>query len=123
MKGDRRVAIIGVTGFIGRGLPRMFRERGWRVTGVGRSGGGGVEGVDEWMKTADFDPAGHAAVVNLAGARIDPAVDGGEQAGVSRKPGGGDAAGGGGAGGVAGGREAGGVGEWFGDRVLRGWGG
>ncbi|MGD7652150.1 MAG: TIGR01777 family oxidoreductase [Verrucomicrobiales bacterium] len=71
MQAKRRVAIVGVTGFIGSGLPAMFVERGWQVTGVSRSGGGTVEGVGEWRVSAEFDPAGHEAVVNLAGAPID----------------------------------------------------
>lgn len=68
---SRRIAILGVTGFIGRGLPRHFSRHGIGVTGVSRAGKGGVEGVDAWETPETFDPRGHEIVVNLAGERID----------------------------------------------------
>jgi len=71
METRRRIAILGVTGFIGSGLPKLLAADGWACTGVSRSGGGDVEGVDRWTTPDDFDPAGHEAVINLAGAPID----------------------------------------------------
>lgn len=66
-----RVAISGVTGFIGRGLPPLFAARGWACTGVSRSGGGDIPGVDRWHTPGDTPLAGHDALVNLAGEPID----------------------------------------------------
>ncbi len=66
-----KVAIIGVTGFIGRGLPRLLAERGFSCTGLSRSGTGEVPGVSAWQRTDAPDLTGHHAVINLAGERID----------------------------------------------------
>ena len=71
MQPQPRVAIIGVTGFIGHGLPEMFAEKGAVCTGVSRSGGGDVSGVDRWQTPDAMDFSGHQAVINLAGAPID----------------------------------------------------
>ncbi len=71
MENHPRVAILGVTGFIGRGLAPLLAGRGFRVTGVSRSSGGSLDGVDRWQKTDALDLSGHAAVINLAGAPID----------------------------------------------------
>ena len=38
MTETRRAAIVGVTGFIGQGLPELLVARGFAVTGVSRSG-------------------------------------------------------------------------------------
>ncbi len=66
-----RVAILGVTGFIGCGLPAMFAARGFGCTGVSRSGGGSVPCVDHWQTPDALNLAGHHAVINLAGEPID----------------------------------------------------
>lgn len=66
-----RVAILGVTGFIGRGLPSMFAARGFGCTGVSRSGGGSVPGIDRWQTTDAIDLSSHHAIINLAGEPID----------------------------------------------------
>lgn len=71
MTETRRVAIVGVTGFIGQGLPELLVARGFAVTGVSRSGRGDVPGVDRWQKPDAIDFSGHDAVINLAGERID----------------------------------------------------
>lgn len=71
METRRRIAILGVTGFIGGGLPAMLARRGWVCTGVSRSGGGNVDGVETWSTPTDFDPAGYDAILNLAGESID----------------------------------------------------
>lgn len=65
-----RAALIGVTGFIGRGLPALLAETGMATTGVSRSGGGSIQGVDRWQQTDALDLGGHHAVINLAGAPI-----------------------------------------------------
>ena len=67
-----RVAIIGVTGFIGRGLPALFADKGMKVTGISRTGKHAeLPGIDQWQSTDDLDFSGHHAVVNLAGEPID----------------------------------------------------
>jgi hypothetical protein len=66
-----RVAIAGVTGFIGRELPARFREAGYACTGVSRSAGGTLAGIDRWQSPAALDLAGHQALVNLAGEPVD----------------------------------------------------
>ena len=70
MNGEKRVAILGVTGFIGRGLPAMLAERGFACSGISR-GSGAVDGVSAWQTPDTLDLAGHHAVINLAGERID----------------------------------------------------
>ncbi len=71
MELKQRVAILGVTGFVGSGLPRLFAEKGMGVTGVSRSGAGVIAGVDRWQALDGFDFSGHQAVINLAGEPID----------------------------------------------------
>jgi uncharacterized protein (TIGR01777 family) len=71
MAETRRVAIFGVTGFIGHALPELLAAHGFAVTGVSRSGSGDVPGVDRWQKPDSPGLAGHHAVINLAGERID----------------------------------------------------
>lgn len=66
-----RIAILGVTGFIGHGLPAKFAAEGFACTGVSRSGGGSIQGVGRWQKPDSLDLAGHHAVINLAGEPID----------------------------------------------------
>lgn len=67
---ESRVAIIGVTGFVGNGLPEMLSEAGMACTGVSRSAVAGVPGIDAWQALDELDLEGHRAVVNLAGAPI-----------------------------------------------------
>jgi len=64
------VAIIGVTGFIGRGLPALFAQHGMASTGVSRSGNGNVPGLTRWQTPATLDLSHHHAVINLAGEPI-----------------------------------------------------
>ena len=66
-----RAAILGVTGFVGRGLPVLLSKQGMASTGVSRAGTGTVPGVDAWQRTDALDFTGHDAVINLAGERID----------------------------------------------------
>jgi uncharacterized protein len=71
MQSPQRVAIIGVTGFVGRGLPLLLAEKGMATTGYSRSAKGPLPGVDRWASTTALDFSGHHAVVNLAGEPID----------------------------------------------------
>ncbi|MEO5913890.1 MAG: TIGR01777 family oxidoreductase [Luteolibacter sp.] len=67
----QRVAIVGVTGFVGHGLPTLFAEKGIAVTGVSRSANGSLPEVDRWQTPDALDFSGHDAVINLAGEPID----------------------------------------------------
>ncbi len=71
MDQPQRTAIIGVTGFVGRGLPALLAESGMATTGVSRAGTGSVAGVEHWQTPATLDFGGHHAVINLAGEPID----------------------------------------------------
>lgn len=71
MNSPARTAILGVTGFVGRGLPLLLAEKGMATTGISRAGKGSLPGVDRWASAAAFDFSGHHAVVNLAGEPID----------------------------------------------------
>jgi len=71
MESKPRVAILGVTGFIGHGLPALLTRNGMECSGVSRSGGGTLAGIDRWQQPSSLDFAGHQAVVNLAGESID----------------------------------------------------
>jgi hypothetical protein len=70
MKDSPRAAIIGVTGFIGKGLPALLAEKGMATTGVSRSGSGTVAEIARWQTPDNLDFAGTHAVINLAGAPI-----------------------------------------------------
>lgn len=67
----QRVAISGVTGFVGSGLPALLSKRGCKVTGISRSGEGNVPHVDAWQAPQSMDLAGHSAVIHLSGEPID----------------------------------------------------
>lgn len=71
MQPIRRVAIIGVTGFVGHGLPALLAEHGIATTGVSRAGRGDIPHVDRWQTPDALDFSGHDAVINLAGEPID----------------------------------------------------
>ena len=66
-----RVAIVGVTGFVGRGLPELFAEKRLATTGISRAGNGSTPGVDRWQSPNSLDFSGHRAVINLSGEPID----------------------------------------------------
>jgi uncharacterized protein (TIGR01777 family) len=68
---QKSIGIVGVTGFVGGYLARALVERGYRVVGFSRAGGGDVDAVQEWRKSGDWDFSGLYGVVNLAGERID----------------------------------------------------
>lgn len=67
MPSENRIAITGITGFVGRGLPPLLAGRGFSLTGVSRAGKGDVPGVDRWVKPDELDLSYHRAVINLAG--------------------------------------------------------
>lgn len=71
MRELKRAALLGATGFIGGGLPRLLGTRGVAVTGFSRSPKASVEGVDRWRTLDDLDFSDCQAVINLAGAPID----------------------------------------------------
>ena len=68
---EKRVAIAGVSGFIGHSLPGLLAPRGMAVTGISRSPGKPMDGVKNWQTYDSLDLSGHHAVINLAGARVD----------------------------------------------------
>jgi len=70
MERKPRVAILGVTGFIGRGLAALLAETGTACTGISRSSANSVSGVDCWQTPDTMDFSGHQAVINLAGEPI-----------------------------------------------------
>jgi uncharacterized protein len=71
MQSQQRAAIIGVTGFVGSGLPALLAGKGMATTGISRAGNGNVPHVDRWQKPGSLDFANHHAVINLAGEPID----------------------------------------------------
>jgi uncharacterized protein (TIGR01777 family) len=71
METKQRAAVIGVTGFVGQGLPALLAQKGIATTGVSRSGAGKIPGVDRWQTPGSLDFSGHQAVINLAGEPID----------------------------------------------------
>jgi uncharacterized protein (TIGR01777 family) len=71
MQTIQRAAIVGVTGFVGRGLPDLLAGQGVATTGISRSGYGSLQAVDRWQTPDTLDFSGHQAVVNLAGEPID----------------------------------------------------
>ena len=71
MQAKESVTIVGVSGFLGRGLPILFAEKGMTTVGVSRSGKGQVPSVERWVRPENLDLAGQHAVINLAGEPID----------------------------------------------------
>lgn len=67
----QRAAVVGVTGFVGHGLPSLLAEKGIASTGISRSGNGALPGIDRWQTPGTLDLSGHQAVINLAGEPID----------------------------------------------------
>lgn len=66
-----KVVVIGVSGFIGRGLAMDLCGKGFEVVGVSRAGRGEVAGVNRWQSADSMDFSNCEAVVNLAGESID----------------------------------------------------
>lgn len=70
MHNDGRAAILGVTGFVGQGLPALLAANGLAVTGVSRSGTGAIADVARWQAPDALDFSGHRVVINLAGESV-----------------------------------------------------
>jgi len=70
MNNTGRVAIVGVSGFVGRGLPAWLAASGLSVTGVSRSASPTLSGIDRWQTPASLDFSGHRALINLAGESV-----------------------------------------------------
>ncbi len=68
---SNRVAIYGVSGFVGKGLASLLADEGWEVIGVSRKGTGNLDGVSSWHTPDGIDLSGCRAVINLAGEPID----------------------------------------------------
>jgi uncharacterized protein (TIGR01777 family) len=71
MNPPRKVALLGATGFIGRGLPSRPDAHPREFTGISRNHRASVPGIGSWMRPEEMNLAGFDAVVNLAGERID----------------------------------------------------
>lgn len=71
MPSIQRAAIVGVTGFVGSGLPAVLGKMGFACTGISRAGTGSIPGVEQWQTPASLDLSGHHVVINLAGEPID----------------------------------------------------
>lgn len=67
----KRVAIYGVTGFVGKGLAGMLSADGWEVIAVSRKGTGQINGVNGWSSPEAVDLSSCDAVINLAGEPVD----------------------------------------------------
>lgn len=70
MHNGDRAAILGVTGFVGRGLPALLAAKAIAVTGVSRAATGSLAGIKRWQSPATLDLSGHRAVINLAGESV-----------------------------------------------------
>jgi uncharacterized protein (TIGR01777 family) len=71
MQTIQSVTIIGVTGFLGQGLPTLLAEKSMTSVGISRSGNGVVPSVERWAKPENLDLSGQHAVINLAGEPVD----------------------------------------------------
>ena len=70
MDNSGRVAILGVSGFVGHALPAWFAANGLSVTGVSRCASPALPGIDQWQTPANLDFSGYRAVINLAGESV-----------------------------------------------------
>lgn len=71
MQTKQSVTILGVTGFLGRGLPALLAEKKMTTVGVSRTGKGRVPNVERWTTPENLDLSGQHAVINLAGEPVD----------------------------------------------------
>ena len=71
MKNLPRVAIAGVTGFIGSGLPALLAREGYQVTGISRHPQPPAPAIPSWQTFEKLDLSGHHSVINLCGESID----------------------------------------------------
>lgn len=68
---QKRIGVVGVTGFVGGYVAKALQARGYDVVGFSRAGKGTLAGVSEWRKTGEWDLRGLHGIINLAGERID----------------------------------------------------
>jgi uncharacterized protein (TIGR01777 family) len=69
---ERKMGIVGATGFIGGKLAERAVRDGWTVCGFSRSGSGKSPVIREWRPwTSTPDLSGFEAIVNLSGHPID----------------------------------------------------
>lgn len=71
MRTHPQAAVIGVTGFIGSGLPTLLSCEGYWVTGVSRSPRSQMPGIRAWQTFDQLDLRDHETVINLSGEPID----------------------------------------------------
>lgn len=71
MRSQPKVAVIGVTGFIGSGLPTLLACEGYQVTGVSRRPQSPTPAIHSWQTFDNLDLRDHEAVINLSGESID----------------------------------------------------
>lgn len=71
MRSQPKVAIVGVTGFIGSGLPSLLAGEGYQVTGISRAPRKNIPVIRAWQAFDQLDLRGFEAVINLSGERID----------------------------------------------------
>jgi uncharacterized protein len=71
MRSQPKVAIVGVTGFIGSGLPTLLACEGYLVTGVSRRPQSPTPAIHTWQTFDNLDLRDHEVVINLSGESID----------------------------------------------------
>jgi uncharacterized protein (TIGR01777 family) len=71
MRSQPKVAVVGVTGFIGSGLPALLACEGYQVTGISRRRQVPTPAIHAWQTFDNLDLRGHEAVINLSGESID----------------------------------------------------
>jgi uncharacterized protein (TIGR01777 family) len=71
MRIQPKVAIVGVTGFIGSGLPSLLACEGYQVTGISRRPQSTTPAIHAWQTFDNLDLRDHEAVINLSGESID----------------------------------------------------
>lgn len=68
---QKKIGIVGVTGFVGKYLAKALAARGYVVVGFSRAGSGTVVGVTEWRSSGPWNLQGLYGLINLAGERVD----------------------------------------------------
>lgn len=71
MHSQPKVAIAGVTGFIGSGLPALLASEGYKITGISRRPQHPTATIQAWQSFENLDLRDHQAVINLTGESID----------------------------------------------------
>lgn len=71
MRSQPKAAIVGVTGFIGSGLPTLLACEGYQITGISRHPQADTPAVRTWQTFDRMDLRDHEVVINLSGEPID----------------------------------------------------